>query len=246
MISLKLTALVVLTAVSVVAAGPPIRRSLSPLDVTLRSIPHPAPATPGACRGCGCRTSGRTPRIGGGEGGVATGEGGGEETEAGWAEGDGGRGRRAPPADRRRRGGALPPIEGYEYKRTEAGTGDGRGTTGVSWAAGGGKKRGGCRGGPSNAGVVGVGLRGGRLPPAARDGVRNADVCLGGVRRLAIRPLLVPGHGPASCDGCSLGDPRPAKLDGGERGRGAGCMPPRLGPREKVEEIQLVGEMPGM
>ncbi len=52
MISLKLAALVVVTAVSVMAGGPPIRRSLSPLDVTLRSVsPHPAPATPGACRG---------------------------------------------------------------------------------------------------------------------------------------------------------------------------------------------------
>jgi hypothetical protein len=50
--SLKPITLVVLTAVSVVGAGPPIRRSLSPLDVTLRSVsPHPAPATPGACRG---------------------------------------------------------------------------------------------------------------------------------------------------------------------------------------------------
>jgi hypothetical protein len=49
MISLKHIALVVLTEV---AAGPPIRRSLSPLDVTLRSVgPHPAPATPGACMG---------------------------------------------------------------------------------------------------------------------------------------------------------------------------------------------------
>jgi hypothetical protein len=52
MISLKHIALVVLTAVSVVAAGPPIRRILTPLDVTLPSVgPHPAPATPGACRG---------------------------------------------------------------------------------------------------------------------------------------------------------------------------------------------------
>ena len=50
--SLKLIALVVLTAVSVVGAGPPIRRILTPLDMTLRSVdPHPAPATPGACRG---------------------------------------------------------------------------------------------------------------------------------------------------------------------------------------------------
>jgi hypothetical protein len=44
------TALVVM-AVSVVAAGPPIRRSLSPLDVTLPSVgPLSEPAMPGACR----------------------------------------------------------------------------------------------------------------------------------------------------------------------------------------------------
>ena len=49
---ISFTALVVLTVVSVVEAGPPIRQSLSPLDVTLPSIrPHPEPGTPGAFGG---------------------------------------------------------------------------------------------------------------------------------------------------------------------------------------------------
>jgi hypothetical protein len=49
---ISFTALVVLTVMSVVEAGPPIRRSLSPLDVMLPSIrPHPEPGTPGAFGG---------------------------------------------------------------------------------------------------------------------------------------------------------------------------------------------------
>jgi hypothetical protein len=41
----SLIAWAVMTAVSVVAAGPPIRRSLSPLDVTLPSIGPPSSST---------------------------------------------------------------------------------------------------------------------------------------------------------------------------------------------------------
>ena len=102
-----------------VGAGPPIRRILTPLDVTLRSVdPHPAPATPGACRGADKlelqaarqelaavkeelrREREEVKRL--------------KEVEQKGAADEAAGG--APPADRRRRGGTLPPVEGYERK----------------------------------------------------------------------------------------------------------------------------------
>ncbi len=63
---------------------------------------------------------------------------------------------------------------------------------------------------------------------------------------VAVRPALVPGYGPASCDGYGVGGTCPAELAGSEGGRGAERVPPRLGPLEEVEEDQLVGKVPGL
>jgi hypothetical protein len=64
-----------------------------------------------------------------------------------------------------------------------------------------------------------------------------------GVLGVAVRPVLVPGYVLHPVIGMVWGV-RPAELAGGEGGRSAGRVPPRLGPLEEVEEDQLVGKVP--